>query len=43
MATSKSKTNIEVSAEFHGWLSSRARKGETYEEAIKRLLGRSRR
>ena len=31
-------TTIPISKEFHDWLKSKGRKGESYEEVIKRLL-----
>ena len=32
-------TTIPVSKEFHDWLKSKGKKGESYEDVIKRLLG----
>jgi predicted CopG family antitoxin len=31
-------TTIPISKEFHDWLKSKGRKGESYEDVIKRLL-----
>jgi hypothetical protein len=32
------RTSIQVSKEFRDWLESRGKKGESYEDIIKRLL-----
>lgn len=32
------QTSISVSKEFHEWLKSKGRKGESYEDIIKRML-----
>ncbi len=32
------ETTISVSAEFHDWLKSKGKKGESYEDIIKKML-----